>query len=435
MSGQLAPDRDHRTGPPFRGPEPPEGRGIGPLPIVAGIVLAAVAGFLIWFLLVRDDTRETVPPAASGDVVVDAERVDFGDENVGGVSVSQRVTLTNGSSAPVRVEDVTIDGEDPGDFELVDMACLNARLDPGDACSVSVRFRPADTGGRAARLVLSLDGGPGERTVALAGVGAGRPVLVVVPTRLDFGGVDLDAEPEQRQVVVVNAGNLALHVLRATIDGPAAGDFRLGRRARCLGGQELAPGGSCILNVSFAPSEAGARGATLTLAHDAGDDPVRIQLRGEGTGRPRAALSPAAVDFGRFALGDASQPRSVTLRNAGTADLVLEWIALAGPNDEDFDLPGGTCRKGETVEPGASCTVAVRFQPGASGRRTATLVVASTDPAGFAEVALSGVGESPPGEEPPGTTEPPEDASTSATGATQQAEGEPAEGALGPETP
>jgi hypothetical protein len=379
-------------GPPAPGPT----RRGGVLPLLFGLVLAAIVGFLIWYFLVRDEASEALPPAPAGEVSLDVERIDFGDEDVGGVSVSQRIRLTNGTADAVRVEDVSLDGEAAEDFELLDPDCLNTRLDAGDACAVSVRFRPQETGGRAARLVLSLDGGPGERVVELAGIGTGRATLVADTSRLDFGARPLDGDPQTQQISLVNVGTLPLHILRAAIDGPAAGDYRLGRRARCLGGQELAAGASCVLSVTFAPTEPGQRAAVLRLYHDAAEAPARIQLRGEGAGAALAVAAPASLAFGELDVGEASKARTVTLRNGGTGPLTVAWIAVVGPSASDFELaPGGTCRKGAALEPSASCTIAVAFAPTAGGSRAASLVAATDDPAGFTEIDLTGVGIAP----------------------------------------
>jgi hypothetical protein len=404
LSASPAKHRDSRaqgaaTGLPGEPTDPDGPRRPGLLPLVFGLLLAAAVGFLIWYLLVRDDTPEALPAVPAGEVSLDVEHIDFGDENVGGVSVTQDITLTNGTAEPIRVEDVELEGEAAEDFDLLEPDCLNARLDAGGDCGVSVRFRPQEPGGRAARLVFSLDGGPGERSVELAGIGTGRATLVVETSRLDFGERDLEATADSQQIALLNAGDLALHIRRAVVVGPAADDFTLGRRARCLGGQELAAGASCVLTVSFVPKDDGERAAVLELFHDAADAPARIRLRGIGVGRPEAVLSPTSLVYGELVIGTEASPRTVTLRNGGTGPLAVAWIAVSGPDDGDFTLAsGGTCRKGTALDPGGSCTVLVRFTPTVAGGRTASLVVATDDPAGFSEVELNGDGAEPPEE-------------------------------------
>ncbi len=380
--------------PPSSGTGPREPRGSSLLPLLFGLLLAAAVGFLVWYLLVRNGDEEALPPVPAGEVSVDVTRLDFGDTDVGARSLTLTVAVTNGRTDAVRVEDVAVEGDAAEDFELADAACLNARLDPGDVCALSVRFRPTQTGERPARLVISLDGGPGERIVVLAGAGVGRATLIVETSRLDFGARRLDDEEgEPQQVTLVNAGNLPLHIRRAGIEGPAAGDYRLGRRARCLGERGLPAGSSCVLSVSFAPSEPSERPAVLVLAHDGAEAPARIQLRGSGAGQPQVVLAPAAATFGGVDVGSASEARTITLRSTGTAPARISWIGLAGPDSEAFRIGGaGTCQKGSTPEPGTSCTIAVRFVPPAAGPLTAAVVVATDDPAGFAEVELRGTG-------------------------------------------
>jgi hypothetical protein len=44
----------------------------------------------------------------------------------------------------------------------------------------------------------------------------------------------------------------------------------------------ISPGGGCVINVRFAPTDTGARSATLRIATSAADSPVDVELTGEG---------------------------------------------------------------------------------------------------------------------------------------------------------
>jgi hypothetical protein len=361
------------------------------LPLLVGLCLVAVVVFLIWWLLVRDDEQAAAPLVPAGEVTVSSEVLDFGDADVGRRSSTASVVLTNGTVEAIRVEDVAIDGEAGDDYAVVTDGCLSARLDPGDVCSVAVRFVPTDTGARPANLVFSLDGEPGERTVDLRGAGVGRAALVVGVTRLDYGERPLDAKAEPREFALTNVGTLPVRVTRVAVTGPAGDDFTPAAKVGCLAARTIEPGTACAIRVSFSPSVAGGRVATLLVAHTGDGAPARVQLRGAGLGVADPRLSPSSVDLGRVELGETSAVREVTLTNAGAARLPLAWVAVAGGDSGEFELaPGGTCQGGATIEPGATCTARVRFVPETSGRRSASLVLASEGT--FVEATLRGTG-------------------------------------------
>jgi hypothetical protein len=311
------------------------------------------------------------------------------------------VVLSNGTNGAVRVEDVAVGGDASDDYAVATDGCLSARLDPGDACSVSVRFVPTETGSRPASLVFSLEGGPRERSVDLRGAGVGRSTLVVGVTRLDYGERPLDAEAETRDFALTNAGTLPVRVTRVAVTGPAADDFTPAPKAGCLAARTIEPGTACVIRVGFVPASVGGRAATLLVAHTGEGGPARVRLLGTGVGAADPRLSPSTVELGRVELGDAGAVRTVTLTNAGVADLPIAWIAVAGGDSGEFELaPGGSCAAGATVAPTGSCTVRVRFVPEAPGQRSASLVVASGQ--AFADATLVGTGVAP--EPPPAQT-------------------------------
>jgi hypothetical protein len=133
----------------------------------------------------------------------------------------------------------------------------------------------------------------------------------------------------------------------------------------------------------------GAAGSGGTAGSDgaAGSD-------GGGSDGPAPATLVAdkqTFDFGTVVSGSASTPTTITVTNAGaqrSGALIVGVVdAVTFPTAQD------TCN-GTVLDPGASCTVSVRFQPAAAGAKTTTLRVGGT-PGGTAEVALSGTAVDP----------------------------------------
>ena len=123
------------------------------------------------------------------------------------------------------------------------------------------------------------------------------------------------------------------------------------------------------------------------------NDPVRglvqVPVLLEVTGVPDIRVSPEALDFGLVFVGAASA-ETLEVRNLGSD--VLEVSSIV------FSDPAFTNGEGAfTLEPGASRTLLVTFQPGAPTAFAGTAGIHSNDPDHpVLSVALSGVGLTPP---------------------------------------
>jgi hypothetical protein len=114
-----------------------------------------------------------------------------------------------------------------------------------------------------------------------------------------------------------------------------------------------------------------------------------------------AQVSPAALTFGSQSVNTLSQPQTVTVTNTGSVPLTVSGLTFAGASAGDFFFGSWGC--GGSIAPGSSCQLAVRFAPGASGPRAASLSVVTNEPTGPASVQLTGSGAQP-SPATPGTT-------------------------------
>jgi Abnormal spindle-like microcephaly-assoc'd, ASPM-SPD-2-Hydin len=121
---------------------------------------------------------------------------------------------------------------------------------------------------------------------------------------------------------------------------------------------------------------------------------------GSGYPAPGSSLNPTSLSFGNQNTGSISAAQSITLTNNGTQPLVISTAAVGGTNSGDFVKMSDTC-SGATVAPNATCSVAISFDPTASGARSATLTITDNAPGGSQTVALSGTGVTPPPPPPP----------------------------------
>ncbi|WP_245984410.1 choice-of-anchor D domain-containing protein [Streptomyces tateyamensis] len=197
----------------------------------------------------------------------------------------------------------------------------------------------------------------------------------VSPTALAFGSVATGATGAAQAVTVSNPTSAA-----AAVAGIATtGDFA--QTNTC--GSSIAAGGSCTVNVTFAPTATGSRTGTLTV--NAGGVTNTVALSGTGTAPgPVLGAAPGSLSFAGTVVGSAAASQSVTLTNSGTSTATVSSVATTG----DFSQHN-TCA---SLAVGASCTVTVGFTPTAGGSRTGTLTVTSNANNSPTTVALTGTG-------------------------------------------
>jgi hypothetical protein len=191
---------------------------------------------------------------------------------------------------------------------------------------------------------------------------------------------------------VTNSGNAALALGGIGIAGTDAGDFA--QSSTCpVSPATLAAGASCTVAVTFSPTGAGSRTASVSLTDNATGSPQSVALTGTGgTPTPAVTLTPSSVSFGAQKVGATSAAQAITLKNSGTAPLALTGVSLSGTNAADYAQTNTCPASPSTLAAGASCTISVTFTPAAAGTRTASLNVADNAPGSPQGVALSGTG-------------------------------------------
>lgn len=216
------------------------------------------------------------------------------------------------------------------------------------------------------------------------------PAAAVNPASLSFAATTIGQSASALATTLSNTGNAALNVGTLTLSGAAAGDYAISG-GTCANGTSLAAGASCTVQVAFTPAAAGARGASLVIAHNAtgGSSTVALSGTGNAVAQATVALSANAIDFGALVAGVASPAKSITVNNTGQAALAFSSIAVGGANPGVFTL-GGTCATGTPVPAGGSCTVTVTANASANGPFGGSLSLASNASNGAVSVALTG---------------------------------------------
>jgi hypothetical protein len=189
-----------------------------------------------------------------------------------------------------------------------------------------------------------------------------------------------------KPVVLTNNSGITLTINSITITGINFPDFP--QTNNC--GSSVPAGGSCTINVSFTPSAAGSRKATLTISDSDPSSPQKVTLKGIGT---YVKFSKSDLLFGNQQVGTTSNPKLVSLTNTNpSAALTISSIAVTGTAAADYAQTNDCPISPNTLASGASCTISVTFTPTQTGNRVANVTVTSDDLGSPNNVVLKGTG-------------------------------------------
>ena len=201
------------------------------------------------------------------------------------------------------------------------------------------------------------------------------------PASLTFSTQAYDSTSAAQTVTVTNTGGTALTISSIA----ASGDFNETDSCQNL---PIASGASCTVQVTFTPTQPGARQGQLTIEGNVGGGQLPISLSGTGANPTGVAMIPPALNFGQIAVGATASGLQVTVENATASSVPVASVAVTG----SFALSANAC--GATLAANSDCQLLVTFTPTQAGNAAGTLAI--VDSAGTQKVSLSGSGEAPP---------------------------------------
>jgi hypothetical protein len=328
----------------------------------------------------------------------------FGTVAVGNMSSMQNVTVQNNGSADLVLGTVTRSGTSPNQFQQSNDLCSGQTLAPTATCTVGIKFAPTSSGAKDATLQIpSNDPVTPLVSVPLDGTGSGgaTPVIFVSPTTLPFGTLAVGSVSSKLTVTVQNTGASDLILGTITRSGANPDQFQKAAQNDLCSGVTLIPTATCTVGIKFAPTSSGAKNATLLIpSNDPVTPQVTVTLTGTGSGGAAPEITvtptpPTPLAFGTVSVGTVSAKLNVTIKNDGTAGLVIGAITRGGTSPNQFqkaaqnDLCSNT-----TLAPGLTCTVGIKFAPTSTGAKDATLVIPSNDSdEATVTVPLTGTGQ------------------------------------------
>jgi beta-lactam-binding protein with PASTA domain len=312
--------------------------------------------------------------AAGAAVAFSPSTLSFSTQNVGTTSAAQNFSVTNTGSANLTITAVA--STNATEFPVYTDSCSGLTLTPGQNCLISVKFSPSLGGARTGTIKVTDNATGSPQSVAVTGTGYGIPATSFTPTSLTFASTNIGVTSATQTITLKDTGTDTLDISSIAVTGVNLGDFA--QTNTCVA--TLAPAATCVITVSFTPTAAGARGASVTVTDNSNNVAGSTQsaaLTGTGAAVPTAGVAPTTLTFSSTNVGATSAAQTVTITNSGTGSLTISSITIGGTSSADY-AETNTC--GATLVASSSCAISVTFKPVASGTLTASITI--TDNAG-----------------------------------------------------
>ena len=175
---------------------------------------------------------------------------------------------------------------------------------------------------------------------------------------LSFGNETVGQTSPPQSVVLTNTNSAALSISSIKVSG-AQSDYQ--QTTTC--GAMLAAGGTCVINVTFAPQAVGSRTAIVQITDSAFNSPHMVSLSGTGTAVPD------------FTLGTASGGSSSSTISAGQTATFSLALASVGSFSGTVNL---TCAVAPALAPAAVCSVPSSVSVSGNSATSVTVKVSTT---------------------------------------------------------
>ena len=244
---------------------------------------------------------------------------DFGIVALGSSS-QLALKLTDRGDAVLSIANVAFSGD-----SFTESNDCPTSLPPAASCTITVTFSPTTEGVKEAQVMVSDSAFDSPHFAYILGTGGIARGQVNVSS-VSFGEQALNTTSKAQPVKLSNTGNAALTITSIT----TTGDFA--QTNTC--GNLLPAGKSCIINVTFTPTELGSRSGILTIVSNSSDTIPPILLGGMGVPSLNLGIPPNGTNTATVTAGSAAH---YTLSIGGGGLSGTATLSCSG------SVPGGTC--------------------------------------------------------------------------------------------
>jgi hypothetical protein len=207
-------------------------------------------------------------------------------------------------------------------------------------------------------------------------------VIQAVPSSIGFGTV-ASGVPYSQSVRLSNTGVADVRITQAAVSGAGFSVSGLSLPLTLHAGQ------STTFTAAFLSRTSGGVFGAITVIGDSSNSDTTISMSATVVA-DQVQLTPSVspVNFGNDSVGNVDT-QNVALTNTGNTDIMISSVAASGAG---FGVAGGG--SGVRLAPGQNTSIAVTFDPTATGAAVGSLTVTSNAPP--LQIGLSGTGTNTP---------------------------------------
>ncbi|MEO6701517.1 MAG: choice-of-anchor D domain-containing protein [Jatrophihabitantaceae bacterium] len=269
----------------------------------------------------------------------------------------------------------------PGSFAVLPLPAPPLTIKAGETIGFDVRYTPSAAGVTEAAKVRITSNDPNHPSFDLpVSAQAGTGVLVTaIADHGDFGEV-CPGQLRDQPLTLANSGHCPLTISSISsstpqFQPPSVATFPL----------TIAAGVAIEVPIRYAPTALGASVATITVTSSDLAGPKHIAVSGTAPAPRLVLVQPDHGDFGAVCL-DSFADQQITLSNSGQCRLTISSIS----SDSTQFVVGQAQAYPLVIGAGDALELPIRYQPASHGTASATITVASDDPAGPQQFAVSG---------------------------------------------
>jgi len=301
-------------------------------------------------------------------------------------SETRDLTLRNKGGTDLTINTISLSNNT--EFNFDNNSCTaGTTLSFDESCTLIVSFNNTSTTVITYDTTLAITSTANNLDVELSGIGLNAETSV--PASVDFGSLLID-QTETKPLTVTNTGN-GLILDNFVLIGTDADQFSF--VTNCPDNGRLPNNISCVIFVTFAPTSAGDKTASLAINSNDSASPVTVLIIGTGIEPvvPILSSSETSLIFANTDI-DAGIPfdLNLTIENIGNGTITISSITIDNDSDSVFSFDSADCKTGSTLD---SCVLTVSFLPDTSTTFTGNLIV-QTD-FGNLDIPLSGIGTKP----------------------------------------
>lgn len=303
--------------------------------------------------------------------------VDFGSVNVGN-SANQQVSVSNGSSAPVQISELTTSN---ASFSVEET--LPVSIPAGGALSLRVHYSPTTITDSSAQMsIMTSTSTNAATTVKLHGKGSKGGAS----TQPSLSSISCQSS----SLSGAGTDNCTVSLSSAATSGSVTVNLSSNSTAVSVPSSLAVPAGSSTATfTATVAAVSSTQSVILTASANGTSNTFVLQLNASAPSVPTLSASTTSLSFGSVALNTAVT-KSISLTSTGTAPVNISAGTLTGAG---FSVSGATFPA--TLNPGQAIVLTAQFAPTAAGSVTGQLAIASNSSTNSTiAVSLSGAGAS-----------------------------------------